>query len=210
MFTVCIFMKSMTTFDAAFIGKSMACDKSVSTTWLFSNLKTVPPQAFIRHLFLKIADTTLDRGDWYTSYDTPQSCAVQQKQLRDFCKCWGEPRFSSFLQFAYVCRSTLVSLLYSKHQLAFHPFTWKEEKITVRGLWRRKERLQFPNCSVSLKSPPFWASKLPSAALQCIHHDFPPLSGLSSFGCRCWLAGGCHSGTKTRHFSMKPPKKFYP
>ena len=73
--------------------------------------------------FSKIADTN----------PTTRLNHVQQKQqqLRDFCKCWGEPRFGSFLQFAYVCRSTLVSLLYSKHQLAFHPFTCEEQK----SLW---------------------------------------------------------------------------
>ena len=190
MFTVCIFVKSMTTFDAAFIGKSMACDKSVSTTWLFSNLKTVPPQAFIRHFFENCWHKS--RQGWLTHILRHASIMCSAAEAATWLlQMLGEPRFSSFLQFAHLCRSTLVSLLYSKHQLAFHPFTWKEEKITVRGLWMRKERLQFPNCSVSLKSPPFWASKLPSAALQCIHHDFPPLSGLSCFACRCscswWL-----------------------
>ena len=159
MFTVCIFMKSMTTFDAAFIGKSMAYDKSVSTTWLFSNLKTVPPQAFIRHFFENCWHKS--RQGWLTHILRHASImCIAAEAATWLLQMLGEPRFSSFLQFAHLCRSTLVSLLYSTHQLAFHPFTWKEEKITVRGVWRRKERLQFPNCSVSLKSPPFWASKL--------------------------------------------------
>ena len=60
-FTVCIFVKSLTTFGFGCICKSMVCDWSVPT-WLFSNLKTVSsPQVFIRifwksltHIFLPL------------------------------------------------------------------------------------------------------------------------------------------------------------